>query len=152
MFKRAIFTALAVPALVITLEGALATGAEAAFGTDVVGAAAVTSFGKILGALPSPTANEAERTWVIAAPDGKASFSWRSAEGGERPFDVYISFDAAPFVNAGLDADRLPDTMKPKLPDGQLVIGGRLSKGMKYGGDVTPLSSFEQSPCSTGTP
>ena len=140
MFKRAILTALAV----LVLAGALVPSAEAAFGTDVVGAAAVTSFGKILGALPTPAANEAERTWVIAAPDGKASFSWRSSEEGERPFDVYISFDAAPFVNAGLDAGKLPDAMKPKLPDGQLVVGGKLSKGIKYGGDVTPLSSFEQ--------
>ena len=140
MFKRAIFTALAV----LVLTGALVPRAEAAFGTDVVGAAAVTSFGKILGALPSPAANDAEHTWVLAAPDGKASFSWRSAEERERPFDVYISFDAAPFVNAGLDTAKLPDAMKPKLPDGQLVVGSRLSKGMKYSGDVTPLSSFEQ--------
>ncbi|MDR3164691.1 MAG: hypothetical protein LBU13_03855, partial [Synergistaceae bacterium] len=105
MFKRAIFTALAALALVT----ATVPGAEAAFGTDVVGAAAVTSFGEILGALPLPDTNETEHTWIIAAPDGKASFSWRSDEEGERPFDVYISFDAAPFVNAGLDTDKLPD-------------------------------------------
>ncbi|MDR1134408.1 MAG: hypothetical protein LBL05_09605 [Synergistaceae bacterium] len=140
MLKRAVFTALAA----LALTTAFAPNAEAAFGTDVVGAAAVTSFGEILGALPSPSANETEHTWVIAAPDGQASFSWRSAEEGERPFDVYISFDAAPFVNAGLDADKLPAAMKPKLPEGQLVVGGKLSNGMKYAGDVTPLSSFEQ--------
>ena len=140
MFKRAIFTALAA----LALTAALVPGAEAAFGTDVVGAAAVASFGAILGALPSPSANETEHTWVLAAPDGKASFSWRSAEDGERPFDVYISFDAAPFVNAGLDTAKLPDAMKPKLPEGELIIGSRLSKDMKYEGEVTPLSSFEQ--------
>jgi hypothetical protein len=140
MLKKAIFTALAS----LALANAFVTGAEAAFGTDVVGAAAVASFGEILGALPSAVADEAERTWVIAAPDGKASFSWRSGEDGERPFDVYISFDAAPFVNAGLDTDKLPDAMKPKLTEGRLVGGGKLSKGMKYEGDVTPLSSFEQ--------
>jgi hypothetical protein len=140
MFKKAIFTVLAT----LALAGTLAPLAEAAFGTDVVGAAAVASFGEILGALPPAAANEAERTWVIAAPDGQASFSWRSAEEGERPFDVYISFDAAPFVDAGLDEDKLPDAMKAKLSDGQLVVGGKLSKGIKYAGDVAPLSSFEQ--------
>jgi hypothetical protein len=125
-----------------------AFGAEAAsFGTDVVGARAVTAFQEMLGALESPPVlDEAENAWVLTAPDGKAAFRWRRDTDGNRPFDVYLCFDAEPFIKAGLDVNKLPAEMKSLLESGgQLVLGSRLSpEPLVYEGDAGPLSSFEQ--------
>jgi hypothetical protein len=121
--------------------------AEAAFSTDLVGSAAITSFGTMLEALPLPPAADDEMgTWILTSPDGEASFWWRKEENNMREFDAFLCFDVEPFVNAGLDLDKLPKEMKEMLEDrGRLMIGTKLSKdALVYKGDVTPLSSFEQ--------
>ncbi|MDR1978374.1 MAG: hypothetical protein LBQ42_06540 [Synergistaceae bacterium] len=134
---------------VLTVLAVLAAGnAEAAFfGTDVVGQSAVTSFAAMLEALEvPPAADEDEGVWVLTAPDGGAAFWWRKEAKDARMFDAYLSFDAGPFVNAGLDLSKLPLNMKGMLEErGKIVVGAKLSKEpLVYEGDVTPLSSFEQ--------
>ena len=124
------------------------SGADAAsFGTDVVGARAVSSFQAMIEALEfPPVLDEAEGVWVLTAPDGEAAFWWRK-DNGERLFDVYLCFDAEPFVKAGLDLDKLPAEMKGMLEDrGKLMLGTKLSKEplVYVGEEVTSLSSFEQ--------
>jgi hypothetical protein len=61
-------------------------------------------------------------------------------------FDIYLCFDAEPFVKAGLDLNKLPAEMKGMLADrGKLMVGKKLSKGpLVYDGEVTALASFEQ--------
>jgi hypothetical protein len=124
-----------------------AAGAEAAsFGTDVVGARSVTSFQAMLDALESPPAlDETEDVWVLTAPDGKAAFEWRRDTNDKRPLDLYLRFDAEPFVKAGLDLNKLPAEMKGALEStGKLTLGKKLSKEpLAYEGEATPLSSFE---------
>jgi hypothetical protein len=54
-----------------------------------------------------------------------------------------VSFDAEPFVAAGMDVDKLPEWAS--LKDGVVTIGKKLSRGpLKYEGDITPASSFER--------
>jgi hypothetical protein len=137
--------------MVLAVSAVLAAGsAEAAsFGTDVVGQSAVTSFKAMIEALEFPPAfDEAESVWVLTAPDGEASFWWRRDANNKRMFDAYLCFDAEPFVNAGLDLDKLPMEMKGMLNQGdrgKLMLGTKLSKEpLVYEGDATPLSSFEQ--------
>ncbi|MDR1875703.1 MAG: hypothetical protein LBQ90_11920 [Synergistaceae bacterium] len=115
--------------------------ADAAFNTDVVGRSAVTSFAALLEALPAvPGADEG--VWVLAAPDGGARFAWRRDVSDARVWDVFIRFDARPFVKAGLDLSKLPDGVA--FGD-EIVLGSRLSPGpLSYEGEVTPLASFEQ--------
>jgi hypothetical protein len=124
-----------------------AGGAEAAFNTDLVGQTAITTFGEMTGALEfPPAADDMDGTWFLTAPDGEAAFWWRKEAKPERMFDVYLCFDAEPFVKAGLDLDKLPMEMKGMLEDrGKLMIGKKLSqKPLEYDGDITPLSSFGQ--------
>ena len=142
-FSRAMATAF----LIAVLAAFGAGGAEAAFSTDVVGKAAITSFGEILGALDFPPApDEMMGTWVLSDPEGNAAFWWRKSAGDMRTFDVFMCFDAEPFVNAGLDVDKLPAEMKEMLAgQGKLMVGKKLSQAeLKYDGEITPLSSFEQ--------
>jgi hypothetical protein len=135
----------------ILLAGALsAFGAgisEAAFNTDIVGQTAITSFKAMIDALEFPPAEDKDdRVWVLTDPDGDAAFWWRKEANDKRMYDVYLCFDAAPFVNAGLDLKKLPAEMKGMLEDrGKLMIGKKLSKeALEYDGEVTPLASFEQ--------
>jgi hypothetical protein len=125
-----------------------AAGAEgASFGTDVVGAGAVSAFQAMIEALPVlPTLEETDNMWVLSAPDGEAAFWWRRDADDGRAFDVYISFSAEPFVKAGLDVNKLPPEMKGMLDErGKLTLGRKLSKEpLVYEGEATPLSSFGQ--------
>jgi hypothetical protein len=124
-----------------------AGGAYAAFSTDLVGQAAITSFGEMIGALEfPPVADDMDKVWVLTDPDGDAAFWWRREAKSDRMFDAYLCFDAEPFVKAGLDLNKLPDDMKGMLDDrNRLMIGKKLSdKPLEYKGEITPLSSFEQ--------
>ncbi|MDR2779710.1 MAG: hypothetical protein LBB28_01130 [Synergistaceae bacterium] len=139
-----------------TILAALLTGmmtiltvsaANAAFSTDLVGRAAITSFNEMLGALEfPPAADEMDKVWVLTDPDGDAAFWWRREAKPDRMFDTYLCFDADPFVNAGLDLNKLPEHMKGMLEDrGKLMLGKKLSdKPLEYDGEITPLSSLEQ--------
>ncbi|MDR3322278.1 MAG: hypothetical protein LBS93_07495 [Synergistaceae bacterium] len=121
--------------------------AEAAFTTDIVGQAAITSFSEMIGALDfPPAADEMDGVWVLTAPDGDAAFWWRREANDSRVFDAYLCFDAEPFVKAGLDVDKLPMEMKGMLEErGKIMVGKKLSnEPLKYDGEITPISSFEQ--------
>jgi hypothetical protein len=121
--------------------------ANAAFNTDIVGQAAITSFSAMLGGVEfPPVADDEMGTWVLTDPDGNAAFWWRKSADDMRTYDVFVCFDAEPFINAGLDVSKLPAGMKEMLDDrGKIMVGKRLSKEeLKYDGEITPLSSFEQ--------
>ena len=121
--------------------------ADAAFSTDVVGQTAITSFGEMIGALEfKPVFDNMDKAWALTSPDGEAAFWWRRDAKPDRMFDTYLCFDAEPFVNAGLDLNKLPGHMKGMLEDrGKLMLGKKLSdKPLEYGGEATPLASFEQ--------
>ncbi|MDR1579832.1 MAG: hypothetical protein LBS35_05705 [Synergistaceae bacterium] len=135
-------------ALLIGISSILAAGtADAAFNTDLVGQTAISSFGEMIGALEfPPAADEMDKVWVLTDPDGDAAFWWRREAKPGRMFDVYLCFDAEPFVKAGLDLNKLPGDMKGMLDDrGKLMVGKKLSnKPLEYSGEITPLASFEQ--------
>jgi hypothetical protein len=124
----------------------LAVPGEAAFNTDIIGQTAMTSFKAMTDALDFPPVLDGSGTWVLTAPDGEAAFWWRGEAKEERVFDVYITFNAEPFVSAGLDLDKLPAEMKGMLGDrGKLTLGKKLSREpLVYEGEITPLASFGQ--------
>jgi hypothetical protein len=139
--KKTFATILAIVAFFATSP--IITTAEAAFTTtDLVGRSAITSFKALLDALPERPALGDDDMWVLSAPDGSAIFAWRAKESEARVRDVYIQFDARPFIDAGLDVSKLP---KGVIEGDKIVIGTKLSNGpLVYEGDITPLSSFEQ--------
>jgi len=71
------------------------------YGLDVIARGAVIAYGELASILPPQKVGE---YWQIDAEDKTASFGL-SADGG----GLYISFDIAPFLDAGLKAAELPE-------------------------------------------
>jgi hypothetical protein len=111
---------------------------------DVVGKNSVKSFDKVLRQIPqSVTSDEMNGGWSLAAPDGTARFIW-SRNYAESPLhDVMLEFDAAPFIAAGLNPEKLPENIT--FSEGKLMVGTKLGQEvLKYAGEATPLASYEQ--------
>jgi hypothetical protein len=111
---------------------------------DVVGKESVASFDKVLKQMPQALRpDEMNGGWSLAAPDGQARFIW-SKNYAESPLhDVMLEFDAAPFIAAGLDPEKLPESIA--FYEGKIMVGTKLGEEtLKYSGEVTPLASYEQ--------
>ena len=111
---------------------------------DVVGTDSAKSFDKVLKQIPqSVTADEMNGGWSLAAPDNSARFIW-SKNYAESPLhDVMLEFSAAPFIDAGLNPEKLPDNFA--FYEGKLMVGTKLGQEvLKYPGAATPLASYEQ--------
>jgi hypothetical protein len=111
---------------------------------DVVGKDSVKSFDALLGkATRQIVIDEMTGGWVFFAPDGSSKFIW-SKNFAESPLhDVMIVFEAKPFIDAGLDAAKLPKNFS--LVGNTIMVGTKLGQEvLKYNGDATPLASFEQ--------
>jgi hypothetical protein len=117
---------------VIVLAIALALGGCA--GTDVVGKVAKTSFKAVVDASKDKVSfSQEDESWVLASPAGdevlfSANFA-RNAPGAggmadmDKP-DAEFTFDAAPFIAAGLDAAKLPAVggIKYEIEDGRFML------------------------------
>jgi hypothetical protein len=111
---------------------------------DVVGTDSAKSFEKVLGQIPQAVRpDEKNGGWSLAAPDNSARFIW-SRDYAESPLrDVMIEFDAAPFIAAGLDPQKLPGGFT--FYEGKIITGTKLGgEKLKYQGEITPLASYEQ--------
>jgi hypothetical protein len=111
---------------------------------DVVGKDSVSSFDKVLKAAPEALKpDEINGGWSLSAPDNEARFIW-SKNYAESPLhDVMIEFNAAPFIAAGLDTAKLPETIT--VYEGKIMLGTKLGEEvLKYRGEATPLASYEQ--------
>jgi hypothetical protein len=107
---------------------------------DVVGTGSVESFDKLLKQSSRPVEAENNNNgWSLAAPDGSARFFWSRnyAESPQR--DVSIEFDAAPFIAAGLDPQKLPGPYA--VNNGRITVGTKLgTEVLRYPGGVTPYA------------
>jgi hypothetical protein len=111
---------------------------------DVVGTESVKSFDQVLRQIPQSVApDEINGGWSLSAPDGTARFIW-SKNYAESPLhDVMLEFDAAPFIAAGLDPEKLPENFA--FYEGMIMVGTKLGQEtLRYSGEVTPLASYEQ--------
>jgi hypothetical protein len=109
---------------------------------DVISAGAAASFEKMLEVLPAaPDAAETAGHWEINPPDKSAKFVWQKESAAASGYDVYIEFAAAPFVEAGLDVNRLPEGT---LRGDKLVFGIRLEKAAAPAADESPAASFRE--------
>ncbi len=111
---------------------------------DVVGKESVTSFNTILETIPDQVkADEMNGGWSLTAPDGTVRFIWSENYSKSPLHDVMLELDAKPFVDAGLDAAKLPDSYAAY--EGMLMVGTKLgSDALTYNGDATPLAAYEQ--------
>ncbi|WP_131464375.1 hypothetical protein [Acetivibrio straminisolvens] len=110
---------------------------------DVIGNKSITSFKEVLDAIPDKiSANEVNGGWTLIAPDNSARFFWSNDFSKSKIYDVMIEFDVKPFIDAGLEIDKLPEGM---VFGDKLVVGTDLSsENLTYDGEVTPLASYEK--------
>ncbi len=110
---------------------------------DVVGTESVNSFEKMLGATTSLTSkDDMNGGWSLTAPDGSVRFIWSWDYSKSPIHDVMLELDATPFVNAGLDVNKLPAGM---AYDNMLMVGTKLgTQAITYSGEATPLASFKK--------
>jgi hypothetical protein len=121
---------------ILTITGAVVLASAALAGcdaTDVVAKVANTSFNAMVSALPSaPSWSDEDYAWRLSSPGGdqfllSANFARNNAAGStadlDKP-DAEFSFDAAPFIAAGLDVAKLPaaDGIKYEIEDGMFMI------------------------------
>jgi hypothetical protein len=134
MVKKIFFTALSLT-IVLTFASCKQL--------DVVGNISVSSFGKIIDAIPDKiTEDTSNVSWSLAAPDGSARFLWSRDFSKSPLYDVIIELDAKPFIDAGLDVGKLPEGM---FQNDKIVVGTDLgNESLTYNGDVTPLESYKQ--------
>ncbi|MDR0570836.1 MAG: hypothetical protein LBG71_06430 [Clostridiales Family XIII bacterium] len=135
----------------VAVSAALAVTSAACSSLDVVGKSSVTSFEAVLKAIPDNVkADETNVGWALSAPDDSARFLWSEDYGKAPLHDVMLEFDAQPFIDAGLDPDKLPDSYAFYEADRAGGMGGKmLMVGKKFGGDekvngtATALSAYE---------
>ncbi|GHV11114.1 hypothetical protein FACS189491_01770 [Spirochaetia bacterium] len=109
---------------------------------DVVGKESVNSFDKLLKAAPQlVTEDEMNGGWSLAAPDGEAWFVWSWDYSTSPLHDVMLVFDAKPFINAGLDPEKLPEDIA--YYDDMIMVGAMLGND-KFSGKGSALSSYEE--------
>ena len=111
---------------------------------DVVGSQSVASFEAVLKAIPDKVeADEMNAGWSLSAPDDAVRFIWSEDYSKSPLHDVMLEFDATPFLDAGLDPVKLPETIQ--YYEDKLMVGTKLgSDALQYSGEVTPLAAYEQ--------
>lgn len=110
---------------------------------DVIGSKSITSFKEVLNAMPDKiAADEVNGGWTLTAPDNSARFFWSNDFSKSKIYDVMLEFDAQPFIDAGLNIDKLPDGI---VYGDKLIVGTKLSsESLTYEGEATPLASYEK--------
>jgi len=135
----------AVAATAVLVVAIIAAVVQTAGGNlDVVGKQSITSFETILNTIPDNVKeDEINGGWSLNAPDGSVRFIWAKDYSQSPLHDVMLEFDAAPFVSAGLDTDKLPDNYAAY--DGMLMVGTKLGTEKPVNeGEATPLAAYEQ--------
>lgn len=130
--------------LVLSLLAVMIFTLAACSQTDVVGKQSAVSFGEVLKAIPdNVNADETNVGWSLAAPDDTVRFIW-SEDYSKSPLnDVMLEMNAKPFVDAGLDSGKLPDTYA--VYNDMLMVGVKLGNDkLSYNGNPTPLAAYEQ--------
>lgn len=135
----------AVAAAAVLVVAIIAAVVQTAGGNlDVVGKQSITSFETILNTIPDNVKeDEINGGWSLNAPDGSVRFIWAKDYSQSPLHDVMLELDAAPFVSAGLDTDKLPDHYAAY--DGMLMVGTKLGTEKPVNeGEATPLAAYEQ--------
>lgn len=130
--------------IMTTIAVLLAFSFTACQQTDVIGKTAKTTFGTLVDKLGSNVASDNENNiWTLTSPGGER-FIW-GKDLGDMP-DVAIEFDAAPFINAGLDVSMLPtDIYLYDQAKNKIIITRDLGKPQNAPkANATPAEGFAQ--------
>lgn len=114
--------------------------------TDVVGKVAVTSFEAVLNKIPDKVASdEVNNGWALTSPTGER-FVWGKDFSTANMPDLMLEFDAKPFIDAGLDVNKLPkETYLYVSSMDKLMVHSELgNEKFTYSGEAKPLDSFKK--------
>lgn len=131
--------------ILMLLIGLGVAGLSACQSTDVVGKVAVTSYNAVIDiSADNVSLDESKNHWVLNSPNNE-KFSWSKDFSSKNP-DAQFEFDAVPFINAGLDVNKLSKEKYVYDEKNQKIlipfeIG---DKKFNYNGEETSKSSFEQ--------
>ncbi|MFT4143638.1 MAG: hypothetical protein QM644_04205 [Mobilitalea sp.] len=131
-------------ALLITLSFAAVIGLTACGNKlDVVGEQSIKSFDAVVTSLGDKVTEDTEfGGYSLTSPDGAARFLWSKDYSKTTSNDVQLVIDAQPFLDAGLDASKLPEGM---LVGDKIIVGTELGEDtLTYKGDVTSVKAYEQ--------
>lgn len=127
---------------IIAMALAVILALSACQATDVVAKVSVTSFEALLNQLGNKVATDEEyNAWALTSPAGDRFLYGKDFSGD---MDTMIEVDATPFINAGLDTDKLP--MEIYMYDeatNKLMINGELGSS-KFDNADKPLDTFKQ--------
>lgn len=108
---------------------------------DVIGTGSVSAFEEVLGKIQAES-DEINGGWSLSAPDDTVRFIWSKDFSESTSYDVMLELDAAPFINAGLDIDKLPENFM--INEGKIIVGTDLGEEkLTYEDGLTPLASYE---------
>ncbi|SHI79296.1 hypothetical protein [Parasporobacterium paucivorans] len=110
---------------------------------DVVGEESAISFENVLNTIPGNVSqDEMNGGFSLKAPDGSVRFIWSEDYSSSPLHDVMLELDAKPFVDAGLDAGKLPENYS--FYEGMLMVGTKYGEdALSYSGEPTPLAAYE---------
>jgi hypothetical protein len=129
----------------ITLTLTVATGFVGCSGADVVGKTAITSFDAVVNKLGDQVSfDEGKNHWVLTSPTGE-TFEL-SKDFSSNVSDASVEFDAAPFVAAGLNIEKLvSDQYVYDQATDKITMPFEIGQNkFSYSGDAAPLDTFKQ--------
>jgi hypothetical protein len=111
---------------------------------DVIGRGSGSSFAEVLQKIPERVKiDEANSGYSLEAPDDTVRFVWSGDYSQSPHYDAMLEFDVQPFLDAGLDAGKLPDNYT--LSGDKLLAGTKLgTETFKEGTAATPLAAYEK--------
>jgi len=137
---------LRVKALLAAVAAAAALGfLSGCSALDVIGKTAVTTYRALLEVVPDgPGLDGSTGRFYVQSPGGER-FEWSADFSGSGP-DFLISLDAAPFLEAGLEPERLPGAryaLDPSMRRLSLAFEAG-EKRFAYKGEPSPLEGFQK--------
>lgn len=111
---------------------------------DVVGGGSVVSFENLLNDKGvSVGENEKKDSWVLFSSDSGAKFILSKNYDENSKYDIALEFDAKPFFDAGLDANKLPEYFT--VGEEKISVGKKIwDKKFQYDKEISLLETYKE--------
>lgn len=115
------------------------------FNTDIIEFKSVSSFNAIINKIATVEEDDQNGLYILKSPDNQANLIWNKNYNNGNTYNLMMNFDIRPFINAGLDINKIKDI------DGIEIIGNSILYGSKYNNvgynfknNLTEIDSFRQ--------
>ncbi len=128
----------------IVVVGAIIFGAvKLLSGLDVVATQSLESFKVVTEELDDRiTFDNKWNSWALKAPDDSVTFYFNKDFSKSSFHDVMLEFEAKPFIDAGMDVNKMPDDF---VFDEMIMVGVKLGdEEIKYDSEATPYNTYSK--------